>query len=153
VPTARSWKVTLVAMQPPSKCGHTLWLVIRFTLTMFFIRNTLAIISDYWLSLTASLLLLVTALSLWPLPSLPEVPGSDKTHHLIAYAVLVFPVVLCSPKRWLFIVAAIVLYGGVIELIQPFVNRYGEWLDFFANTAGVMIGVVAAGVVRAKVLR
>jgi len=30
--------------------------------------------------------------------------------------------------------------GGVIELIQPYVNRYGEWLDFIANTAGVLIG-------------
>ena len=112
------------------------------------LRNALVAVSNYWLPLTASLLLLVTALSLWPLPSLPEVPGSDKAHHLIAYAAVVFPVALRSPKRWQFIVAAIVLYGGMIELIQPFVNRYGEWLDFFANAAGVVIGVVAAKLAR-----
>ena len=32
--------------------------------------------------------------------------------------------------------------GGVIELIQPYVNRYGEWLDFIANVTGVLIGSV-----------
>ena len=31
-------------------------------------------------------------------------------------------------------------FGGVIEMIQPYVNRYGEWLDFFANTIGVIFG-------------
>ena len=27
------------------------------------------------------------------------------------------------------------LYSGLIELIQPRVNRYGEWMDFMANVA------------------
>jgi len=43
---------------------------------------------------------------------------------------------------------AIMLYGGMIELVQPFVNRYGEWLDFFANTAGMMIGVLLGRLLR-----
>jgi len=29
----------------------------------------------------------------------------------------------------------------VIELIQPFVNRYGEWLDLLANIAGLILGM------------
>ena len=103
------------------------------------LRNILATVSHHWLPLTVSLLVLVTALSLWPLPHLPEVPGSDKTHHLIAYAALAFPVALRSPNRWLFIVMAIMLYGGMIELVQPFVNRYGEWMDFFAVKLDVSI--------------
>ncbi|MBT3310135.1 MAG: VanZ family protein, partial [Gammaproteobacteria bacterium] len=41
-----------------------------------------------------------------------------------------------------------VLYGEMIELIQPFVNRYGEWMDFFANTAGVATGVLLGRLVR-----
>ena len=34
-----------------------------------------------------------------------------------------------------------ILLGGAIEIIQPYVNRYGEWLDFMANTIGVVIGL------------
>ena len=109
---------------------------------MLIFRNVLNVSSNHWLSLTAFLLLLVTALSLWPLPSLPEVPGSDKTHHLMAYAVVAYPVALRSPVRWWLIIVGVVLYGGMIELIQLFVNRYGEWMDFFANTAGVATGVL-----------
>jgi uncharacterized membrane protein HdeD (DUF308 family) len=30
--------------------------------------------------------------------------------------------------------------SGIIELIQPYVNRHGEWLDFLANTIGVFSG-------------
>ena len=32
--------------------------------------------------------------------------------------------------------------GGLTELIQTYVNRYGEWLDFIANMTGVLIGSV-----------
>ena len=35
-------------------------------------------------------------------------------------------------------------YSGLVELIQPYVNRYGEWLDMLANTAGVAFGVALA---------
>ena len=37
-----------------------------------------------------------------------------------------------------------VLYGGAIEVIQPYVNRYREMGDFWANTIGAVIGVVIA---------
>jgi len=123
-------------------------LVVRFSSMMLIFRNVLNVSSNHWLSLTAFLLLLVTALSLWPLPSLPEVPGSDKTHHLMAYAVVAFPVALRSPVRWWLIIVGVVLYGGKIELIQPFVNRCGEWMDFFASTAGVATGVLLGRLVR-----
>ena len=32
--------------------------------------------------------------------------------------------------------------GAGIELIQPFVNRYGEWEDMAANTCGVLLGTL-----------
>lgn len=92
--------------------------------------------------ITASVFVVVTALSLMPLPELPPVPGGDKSHHLIAYAVLVLPVVLRKPRRYFWVILMILLWGGVIELIQPYVNRYGEWYDFGANSAGVIVGWV-----------
>ena len=84
---------------------------------------------------------MITALSLWPLPTLPDVPGSDKTHHFIAYCALTLPVALHFPKRWTAIIPSVVLYSGAIELIQPYVNRYGEWMDLAANAVGAVIGL------------
>ena len=104
-------------------------------------------IKAYWVVLTLATLVAITFLSLWPLAQLPSVPGTDKTHHLIAYALLMFPIALRKPKNWLLIGLLFIAYSGAIELIQPYVNRYGEWLDMLANSAGVMCGAVAAGLV------
>ncbi|NBT40753.1 MAG: VanZ family protein [Alphaproteobacteria bacterium] len=93
-----------------------------------------------WLS--GAIALAIIGLSLSPLAQLPDVPGSDKTHHLIAYAVLAIPTAIAIPQRIWTMALLYTCLGGVIELIQPYVNRYGEWLDFIANTAGVLIGSV-----------
>ena len=101
-------------------------------------------IRNQWFNLSALLLVLITALSLYPLDHLPEAPVSDKTHHFIAYATLAFPTALRKPKRWRTIILCFALYGGLIELIQPHANRYGEWMDFLANGCGLLIGVALA---------
>lgn len=105
-------------------------------------NKAFTLIQSYWVPITALILCAITALSLSPLPQLPGIPGTDKTHHLIAYAALMFPVALRKTKYWFLIALAFVTYSGLIELIQPYVNRYGEWLDLLANTAGIVIGVV-----------
>lgn len=90
--------------------------------------------------LSAMIALAIIWLSLSPLPELPAVPGGDKTHHLIAYAVLALPTAFAQPKQiWLMGLVYGTLGGG-IEIIQPYVNRYGEWLDFIANLSGVCLG-------------
>ena len=38
-------------------------------------------------------------------------------------------------------------------MIQPYVNRYGEWLDIFANTIGVFIGFFAGVILNKKLLK
>ncbi len=104
----------------------------------------LDLIKAYWIALTALTLAAITFLSLWPLPELPPVPGSDKTHHFIAYAILMLPTALRKPQKWPLIALSFVAYSGAIELIQPYVNRYGEWLDMLANTGGILCGFVMA---------
>ena len=101
-------------------------------------------INRYWIQLSLVMLLAITALSLHPLDNLPEAPGSDKTHHLIAYAALAYPASLRKPKQWQAIITIFALYSGLIELIQPHVNRYGEWMDFLANISGLIIGIALA---------
>ena len=101
-------------------------------------------INRYWIQLSLAMLVAITALSLHPLDNLPEAPGSDKSHHLIAYAALAYPASLRKPKRWQAIITIFALYSGLIELIQPHVNRYGEWMDFLANMSGLIIGIALA---------
>ena len=101
-------------------------------------------INRYWIQLSLVMLLAITALSLHPLDNLPEAPGSDKSHHLIAYAALAYPASLRKPKQWQAIITIFALYSGLIELIQPHVNRYGEWMDFLANISGLIIGIALA---------
>ena len=112
------------------------------------VTSLLTLIRTHWGILTWIILITITALSLWPLDTLPSVPGSDKSHHLIAYALLIFPVALHSPRRWLLYGLVFILYSGGIELIQPFVNRYGEWLDWVANMVGVVCGVMLASLLQ-----
>lgn len=102
----------------------------------------LAIVRNYWIAITLFTLMVITILSLYPLDSLPSVPGSDKTHHFIAYGALMFPTALRKPNYWLLIGVFFVCWSGGIEVIQPYVNRYGEWLDLAANITGIGCGLL-----------
>ncbi|MDK9761092.1 VanZ family protein [Vibrio sp. D420a] len=110
-------------------------------------RRLIGLVQKYWLALTLLVLAAITILSLLPAPSLPPVPGTDKTHHFIAYAALTFSVALARPKNWLLIAFFFIAWSGAIEIIQPYVNRYGEWLDLAANAGGVACGILLAKVV------
>lgn len=97
-------------------------------------------IKKRWKALTLILLVLITVFSLFPMDALPPAPGTDKTHHFIAYALLMLPTAIRRPANWMLLGVFFILYSGAIELIQPFVNRYGEWMDLFANSVGVVCG-------------
>lgn len=107
----------------------------------------LTAIKTHWAALTLITLTAITLLSLWPLATLPSIPGTDKTHHLIAYALLMLPVALRKPDKWIVLGLFFMAYSGAIELIQPYVNRYGEWLDLLANITGLVLGALIAGLI------
>ena len=97
----------------------------------------------FYLTLTIAFLILF--LSLQP-------PGegdtkllvSDKLLHFIAYGVMVLPVLFdrIFPQFLVFIIAFI--YGGCIELVQPFWGREADIMDLWANTAGIILGILIA---------
>lgn len=58
-------------------------------------------LNRYWKELTVLIAAMITVLSLWPADTLPAVPGSDKIHHFIAYASLMFPVAFVGQQRLL----------------------------------------------------
>ena len=69
---------------------------------------------------------------------------SDKFLHFIAYGVMVLPVSLerILPQFLVFIIALV--YGGFIELIQPFWGRETDIMDMWANIAGLIFGILIA---------
>lgn len=108
-------------------------------IVIFFQRN--------WLVTSLALLATVTILSLWPAMGHPTLlPGTDKTHHFIAHAALVLPLALRRPAHWVLAALLLLLWSGAIELLQPLVNRHGEWADLAANGAGICVGIFIAQV-------
>lgn len=94
---------------------------------------------NYWLVLFVLLFVGVTYASLSPLPKLPVVPGKDKTLHLLAYAAFSFPLFIRYLRHWGWVFMVLLCYGALIEWVQPFVNRYGEWEDLLANGLGILL--------------
>ena len=84
---------------------------------------------------------------------LPSVPGNDKIHHFIAYSVLMFSVALRKSKYWPVIGLFLIFWSGVIELIQPYVNRHSDWMDLLTNCAGIVIGATIALIINYTFLR
>jgi len=107
----------------------------------------LLIVRTYWLLITFGLLIAIASLSLIPAPDLTIASGNDKINHIIAYCCLVLPTVLRKPSYWLIIVLGFIGLSGLVELIQPYVNRQAEWLDLLANTTGVSLGVLLGSLI------
>ncbi|MFT6927072.1 MAG: hypothetical protein ACJAZP_002701 [Psychromonas sp.] len=106
--------------------------------------NLLTMMRNYWLACTVFSLTVIMLLSLNPSVNLPSVPGGDKIHHIIAYAILMFPVALKKPKHWPLIGLFFVCLSGAIELLQPLVGRQNDWLDLSANWTGIMLSILLA---------
>jgi len=83
--------------------------------------------------------LIISLATLLPAENLPPAPGSDKLHHIIGFGGWALMCAFGPIKRFTYMALFIIFWGGAIELIQPSVNRYGEWLDFYADALGVVI--------------
>ena len=79
--------------------------------------------------------------------------GSDKLYHFIAFVTLVFPCALLFARTLKWVLPAALLFGGAIELIQPYVGRGGELADFVADVLGVFVGAALGLTLRAIVTR
>lgn len=92
------------------------------------------------LAVTLLLALVIGALTLAPAVTGTAVPGSDKTHHFIAFFTLSLPLAYARPRLAPWVVLAAIAYGAAIELIQPLVGRDGDLLDLLADAAGSALG-------------
>ena len=90
------------------------------------------------LIVTACLALVIGYLTLSPPLS---ISGNDKIHHLIGFSALMTPGALLYRHALYWLLPSVIAFGGAIELIQPYVNRRGEWADFWADATGALLGV------------
>ncbi|MBF6991330.1 MULTISPECIES: VanZ family protein [Cupriavidus] len=84
----------------------------------------------------------VLALSLMP-PSQPlPTTGWDKSNHLLAFGVLALLGRRAFAGHGLSLLLVLVVYGGVIELLQGMTAyREADWLDLVADACGVLAGL------------
>lgn len=102
-------------------------------------------------------LLVITVLSGYPGNHVPKIPvwQFDKLVHTVIYFVLSVALIYAFQKQYnqvskrIIISISIILfgnfYGGFMEIMQHyiFINRSGNWYDFFANGVGSVLGVLA----------
>ncbi|ODS22743.1 hypothetical protein AB835_12450 [Candidatus Endobugula sertula] len=88
--------------------------------------------------------LLITLLSLKPHVPIENIPYNDKGAHLIAYAV--FTLLAWRINSWspLFnhMVIGIIMYGGLIEVLQSYTGRMMSLYDLLANITGVTLCII-----------
>jgi hypothetical protein len=94
-----------------------------------------------WLLITA-----VVVLSLVSIPVDLEQGHSDKTGHVLAYAVLMFWFCQLYQDRInrLVIGAALLAMGCGLEVVQHAIGRHFEYFDMVAGAAGIAGGCLAA---------
>jgi VanZ family protein len=96
-----------------------------------------------WLVLSLGLAVTIAVLTLMPQVELPAgPPGIDKLYHVVAFAALAFPTALLRPERWRSAGCLAILYGGIIEIIQPAFGRSADISDLLADALGVTVGIL-----------
>lgn len=71
--------------------------------------------------------------------------------HTACYAAITGLRALDSRRRQILLFLAAATLGIAIELIQPFVGRAFDWIDIRDNTIGLLLGLVAAAVIRTQI--
>ena len=90
-------------------------------------------------------LVLATILALIPAPSVPQsVQFWDKAQHALAYAVLAVTGCAAFPSRARLVALGLLVHGALIEVLQATLTttRFGDVADWFADTLGILAGVV-----------
>lgn len=104
------------------------------------LTRLLALPVRYWRGLSILALVVLTALSLLPLPVASPVAGSDKFLHLAAWGLAVVPAALALGGRVLPVIALFMMWSIAIEFVQPLAGRFFEVADMLANAVGLSLG-------------
>jgi VanZ family protein len=114
--------------------------IVRNKFHIAYLPSAIVVAGITWLSLVKEV----------PVPVMGDIPLADKWGHMVAYMVLAL-CMCCDGRRvhlpvhilYLTAITIPLIYGGLIELIQPyFPPRQGEWADWLADGIGAMVGVL-----------
>lgn len=96
-------------------------------------------------TLSLALGVIVTFALLAPVPDTPanEFPGLDKAVHFTMFFLTALPALTVAPRAWGWVAILVVVYGGMIEIVQPIFGRGRELADFIANSFGVLCAIPA----------
>lgn len=97
------------------------------------------------IGLSALMIAIISLLTLTPVtaPSLDSIEHADKIYHALAFAGLALPIATLRPN-WLFVAVPVyAAFGGLIEIIQPFVGRDCSLADWVADLTGIGLGSLA----------
>lgn len=108
-------------------------------------RRRLRRLSDV---VTVLIALAIAYLTLTQVESVKTSGDWDKAAHALAFFALVFPTVVTHRWGFVWMVPLAAAFGGMIELIQPYVGRGREFADFQADLAGILTGAAIAWVIR-----
>lgn len=98
--------------------------------SLFFRLSSIAVLIAIWI------------LSFLPGSAMPDVPGSDKWHHALAYFACMFcwGQLYLAPAQRLKLAILFILMGALIEFLQGLTDyRSFEWLDMLADAVGVVL--------------
>lgn len=90
-------------------------------------------------AITFGVAAIIAILTLTPMP-IGGPAGSDKIYHILAFACLALPLPLTRPRWTIWVILCVVVYGGAIELLQPYFGRNAEWGDLWADGFGAVLG-------------
>lgn len=105
--------------------------------------------SGYWKTIIVAGIILYASLLREPRFSLPTLIHGDKWMHMLSYALLGAMAWWDSTssgnsgwKRTAIAIVFPILYGGIIEWLQElwFYPRTSDWIDWAADSIGVLIG-------------
>lgn len=102
-------------------------------------------IRDLCRALLLAAVISITWLALTPRPPPLADTGADKLNHLLAFTALSFVAWFAFPGARRVAMAALLAYGGMIEIVQSFIpSRSAEWADFATDAAGIALGSLLA---------
>jgi hypothetical protein len=111
-------------------------------------KHNLNFIYDNWLVITITLSVAIIFFSFFSVTSNSMIQSTDKYLHTTAYFFLSFSASLRKPTNYILIFIYFIFFGIVIELIQPYFNRYFELLDILANSFGIFLAITFADFLR-----
>ena len=111
-------------------------------------KDNFNLIYNNWLVITVVLSVVIIFFSFFSITPPSAIQSPDKYLHTIAYLFLSFSASLRKPANYILIFIYFLFFGIIIELIQPYFNRYFELLDILANSIGILLAITFAVLLR-----